>query len=288
MVSKSSKNCAWAIVLTSTNKYVKGILVIAKALQNLKSSYPLLVLYTPAVTEETVEQLRQAGCRMKSIKPIKPLGKTSYFTERFTDTWTKLAVWEQDEYDRLVLMDADMLPIQNMDELMEMEMPKGWIMACHACTCNPQKIKAYPDSWIPANCPYTGCNRSAPEPAATAQSYFNSGLIVLEPSRTTFDEIFGQLMAVEDLTVYLFPDQDFLNQIFDQKWVKLPYVYNALKTLAGTHEPMWDQKKVKNVHYILSKPWDADRDAQEPKDVYHDLYKLWWDADDSLSISQRA
>ncbi|KAL0076142.1 glycosyltransferase family 8 protein [Phycomyces blakesleeanus] len=286
MVSKATKNCAWVVVLTSTNKYVKGVIVIANALRQLKSSYPLLVLHTPAVTDQALDQLKEAGCHLKSIEPIKPPGKTSYFTERFTETWTKLAVWEQEEYDRLVLMDADMLPLQNMDELMEIPMPEGWIMACHACTCNPQKIKAYPDSWTPANCPYTGCTKSTPEPASTAQSYFNSGLIVLQPSQAKFDEILHQLMTVEDLTVYLFPDQDFLNQVFDQKWVKLPYIYNALKTLAGTHEAMWDQTKVKNVHYILSKPWDANRETpQEGEDVYYPLYRLWWNTYDSIQAN---
>lgn len=47
--------------------------------------------------------------------------------------------------------------------------------------------------------------------------------------------------------------------MFAGRWVGLPYIYNALKTLRweGVHDAIWRDDKVKNVHYILSpKPWD--------------------------------
>ena len=56
----------------------------------------------------------------------------------------------------------------------------------------------------------------------------------------------------------------------------LSYVYNALKTMRwkGVHDAIWQDDKVKNVHYILSpKPWDEKRDG-ERKDPLH---QWWWD-----------
>lgn len=156
MVPESNRipanRAAWAIVLTSSNKYVKGILAMAEALRRVRSRYPLLVLHTDAVTQPVLQLLKSSGCLLKQIDPVRPRGKASYFTPRFVETWTKLAVWNQDkEYDRLVLMDADMLPLQNMDELMTMQLEtRDTIAACHACTCNPQKIKAYPANWYAA------------------------------------------------------------------------------------------------------------------------------------------
>lgn len=44
-------------------------------------------------------------------------------------------------------MDADMLVRKNMDELMEMDLPDGWIAAAHACACNPLKLTHYPLDW---------------------------------------------------------------------------------------------------------------------------------------------
>lgn len=48
---------------------------------------------------------------------------------------------------RIVLLDADMLVKQNMDELMELPLEEGWIACTHACACNPRKFAHYPDDW---------------------------------------------------------------------------------------------------------------------------------------------
>ena len=46
-------------------------------------------------------------------------------------------------------MDCDMILLQNMDELMTLPLPsRDHIAAAHACTCNPRRIKSYPDDWL--------------------------------------------------------------------------------------------------------------------------------------------
>lgn len=82
------------------------------------------------------------------------------------------------------------------------------------------------------------------------------------------DKIYG----TNNLTSYTFPDQDFLNEVFNEKWVKLPYIYNALKTLPVTHPEMWRLEHVKNIHFILTrKPWDGEGED----DRY--LHNVWWE-----------
>src|ERR1700733_15032726 len=44
-------------------------------------------------------------------------------------------------------MDSDMIVMRNMDELMDFDLPEGWIAAAHACACNPRKLKHYPADW---------------------------------------------------------------------------------------------------------------------------------------------
>lgn len=91
------------------------------------------------------------------------------------------------------------------------------------------------------------------------------------------------LFHAKDLSIYNFPDQDFLNEIFKDRWTPLAYAYNALKTLRTAHSPMWRLGDVKNIHYILTKPWDVDPDS-EP-DIYFPLYQLWWNEYTSLPNS---
>ncbi|RUS18433.1 nucleotide-diphospho-sugar transferase [Endogone sp. FLAS-F59071] len=270
---------AWVTLLTHT-KYAVGVQVLARSLQKVQSQYPLVVLYTPAtISESVLNLLSRSGCITRPTQNILPEGKIDYMWDYYPDTWTKLRAWELDEFDRVVLLDADMLCMQNMDELLAMPLQEGWVAACHACTCNLAKISKYPADWTPENCGYTGCDKSASinAPPTSKKDYFNSGLIVIEPSKAAFDNIVQTLMATPDPNVFRFPDQDFLNVVYKGRWEPLPYIYNALKTLPSSHGPMWDIEHVKNAHYILTKPWDVDMaEAKENNDQFYDLYTLWW------------
>lgn len=64
------------------------------------------------------------------------------------------------EYDRVVLLDGDMLVRRNMDELMELELdgPEDEgdrvFAASHACACNPLKKSHYPKAWYLSFLPF--------------------------------------------------------------------------------------------------------------------------------------
>lgn len=46
-----------------------------------------------------------------------------------------------------MLLDSDQVILHNIDDMMTMELPKGWIAAAHACTCNPRKLPHYSKDW---------------------------------------------------------------------------------------------------------------------------------------------
>jgi lipopolysaccharide biosynthesis glycosyltransferase len=109
----------------------------------------------------------------------------------------------------------------------------------------------------------------------------NGGLQVVNPSQGTYDKISAQL-ASSTASSYDFADQSLLGDVFHGRWVAIPYIYNALKTLRwkGVHDAIWRDENVKNVHYILSpKPWDewaakqkGEDDSQKSQDPSH----AWW------------
>jgi hypothetical protein len=88
---------------------------------------------------------------------------------RFADTWTKLRAFElnefqvgwslqigdsrldQENFQRVVLLDSDMLIRRNMDELMDLPLQANQIAAAHVCACNPRKLAHYPKDWS-VNC----------------------------------------------------------------------------------------------------------------------------------------
>lgn len=86
----------------------------------------------------------------------------------------------------------------------------------------------------------------------------NSGLLVINPSIGAYNKITRALDMPELTSKYDFPDQDLLADIFAGRWVPLPYIYNALKTLRwkNVHDAIWRDGEVKVVHYIFAdKPW---------------------------------
>lgn len=99
----------------------------------------------------------------------------------------------------------------------------------------------------------------------------------MNPSKEVYDKIVGQLDTSATLD-YDFADQSLLGDLFHGRWVALPYIYNALKTLRwkGVHDAIWQDESVKNVHYILSpKPWDEWADGKT-RATTNDASHVWW------------
>ena len=270
---------AWAALLTQPG-YVTGVRALRASLERVGTAYPLVVVLTDGIGPEDRALLEADGCLLREVAPVRPPSglRDHYANARFAEVWTKLAVWRLTEFERLVVLDADMLVTQGMDELFDLALADGAIAACHACRCNPNRIPTYPASWTPAGCAYTYAAAHAGEPGTDAvevlDPYFNGGTLVLTPEEAVFDTLLAELAAVDDLSRYVFAEQDFLNEHFRGRWVALPYVYNALKTLPFQHPDLWDPAAVKNVHFIIDKPWEAPLD---PASRYHDLERLWWD-----------
>lgn len=176
-----------------------------------------------------------------------------------------------EEYDRVVQLDSDMMVLRNMDELMELELdPPGndgrgrkVYAASHACVCNPFKKPHYPKNWIPENCAFTSQHAHPDEaqkvgaPPTAGLGMPNGGLQVVAPSKAVYDLIL-QHLNTSAVAEYEFADQSLLGDLFSGRWVTLPYTYNALKTLRDVHKEIWRDDEVKNVHYILDKPWDGE------------------------------
>lgn len=277
----------WTTLITNT-KYLSGLLTLDYSLKKSGSQYPLVALCTDAVPPEGIAALEARKIPWRTIPYLLPSVPKEYTNDpRFYDCWSKLTPFNLTEYDRVVQMDSDMLVLKNMDELMELHLDspdmKGEgnrvYAASHACACNPLKKPHYPKTWIPENCAFTSqhgapeeAQHTGPPPTAGIGSP-NGGLVVVNPSKDVYEKILQTLKDGDLTDAYDFADQSLLGDRFHGRWVGLPYIYNALKTMRweGVHHQIWRDDEVKNVHYILSpKPWDEK--PSETKDEAH----RWW------------
>ena len=290
----------WTTLITNT-KYLSGLITLDYSLKKQGSKAPLVALWTDSFEEDGKEALKRRGIAMKKIEYLLPSVPKEYSNDpRFYDCWSKLAPFSLTEYDRVVQLDSDMLVLKNMDELLDLELDPPEMggdgnkvfAASHACACNPLKKPHYPKDWVPENCAFTsqhGDPDKAQKEGASPLAGIacpNGGLQVVNPSKGIFDKIV-QTLKDDTLTgSYEFADQSLLGERFHGRWVAIPYIYNALKTMRwkGVHDAIWRDDEVKNMHYILSpKPWDET--IETAKDETH---KWWIRTNDERKAEEKA
>ena len=226
---------AWLVFLTRTASYLPGILVLAHSLRKVKSRYPIVCAVDPLIAESDRALLRRAGIEVRETELLIPQRPpTRICAERFYDTWTKLRVFEFDDFDRLVMLDADMMVLRNMDELFEIDLPDNGngIVANHACVCNAPKTWA-PEYWyrpflshsILSNilssrrnedCAYSSKRNLAHTHSngKRTNTLLNSGLVVLKPSKKVYNDMVKFLNESPEVENFILPDQDFLAHWF--------------------------------------------------------------------------
>lgn len=112
----------------------------------------------------------------------------------------------------------------------------------------------------------------------------NSGTVVLRPSYALAEGLQAILLS-QDLSQWNFPDQDLLAAYFKDRWIPLPWYYNALRSLRNTHPVMWSDREIRCLHYIFpEKPWH-NRDL--PTDLLSQagfamMNRWWWERFDPL------
>jgi len=127
-----------------------GLLVMHRTLVSV-SKHQLIVLATDSLTASSRHAIEGAGITIHDIETLLPrkghIGFNPTF-DRFTDVWTKLRVFGLTEYERIIMIDSDMLFLRPMDELFDLDLPGlDWIGAAPACLCNPLKLDYYPKDW---------------------------------------------------------------------------------------------------------------------------------------------
>lgn len=281
----------WATLFTDA-RYLPCLAVFTESLARHGTRYPLVVMVPEHVDRATRALITKLGCVLRDIRywDVDVDVQNAMAFERFVHVWTKLRAFELTEYERVVLVDTDMLVRRNMDELMEWPLDDATqpaIAAGFACTCNPNRIPTYPRDWTPANCAYT--QQRAPEchrrplriraDAPRTHHQLNGGLVILTPSREQADAIASFIQKHPGrIAEYHFPDQDLLADLYRGRFVPLPWKYNALKKLRQCHPYVWSDDDVCNVHYILDKPWCTGWPGPPEADEDAHLHGWWWDA----------
>jgi glycogenin glucosyltransferase len=221
---------AYVTMLCGGDRYVPGAEVLGRSLRASGTRAELVLLATADVTRVGRARLRAQGWSIRDVAPIPSPHPEAHMLPRFADVFTKLRAWELEEFDRVVLLDADTLVLRNVDELFDRP-----------------AFAAAPDFFLPDR--------------------FNSGVVVLAPSRATFADMVQALDGEAGAEGYDGGDQGFLNAYF-ANWYSMPrehrlpvgyntpnFIFQFLHGHPTVRERV--EREVKILHYLVQKPWLA-------------------------------
>ena len=157
--------------------------------------------------------------------------------------FTKIALWQQTQFRKIVYIDADVVALRAMDELFQLD----------------ASFAAAPDIGWP-DC-------------------FNTGLMLLLPNTGDYRGL--QTMAASG-TSFDGADQGLLNEYFGNRpWHRLSFTYNCTPSSSYQYEPAYRhfRSNISATHFIgKDKPWQKGRNAinANGSGVYKELLGSWW------------
>ena len=156
-------------------------------------------------------------------------------------TFTKINLWRQTQFRKIIYIDADVVALRAPDELFEL----------------PDTFAAAPDvGWPDA---------------------FNSGVMVLSPNMGEYWALKTLAGAGDSFDG---ADQGLLNQYYEHKpWKRLSFTYNCTPSANYQYEPAYRyyKHKISMVHFIgADKPWKGARNSDAPPSAYQELSARWW------------
>ncbi|KAI8021654.1 Galactinol synthase 1 [Camellia lanceoleosa] len=277
---------AYVTFLAGTGDYVKGVVGLAKGLRKVKSAYRLVVAILPDVPEEHREILRSQGCIVHEIEPIyPPENHVQFAMAYYVINYSKLRIWNFEEYSKMVYLDADIQVFENIDHLFDMA--DGYFYAVMDCFC--EKTWSHSAQYSIGYCQQ--CPEKVTWPAEMGSPpplYFNAGMFVYEPSRLTYESLLQTLRITPPTP---FAEQDFLNMFFQHKYKPIPPIYNLVLAMLWRHRENIELEKVKVVHYCAagSKPWRyTGKEVNMDREDIKMLVAKWWDVYNDESLDFKA
>lgn len=107
------------VTFLGTDNFLPGVLALNTSLKKHNKTYPLLVLTTDLVSPESIATLNRRNIKHKYVERIKNPNILKDDERNFKHMYTKLRIFELEEFDKVVYIDADMLVCCNIEELFD-------------------------------------------------------------------------------------------------------------------------------------------------------------------------
>lgn len=154
--------------------------------------------------------------------------------------FTKINLWRQTQFRKIVYVDADMVAYRAPDELFAL----------------PHAFSAAPDIGWP--------------------DIFNTGLMVLTPN---MGDYYAMMAMAQRGISFDGADQGLLNMYFKNNFNRLSFTYNVTPSAHYQYVPAYKhfQSSINLVHFIgAEKPWVQGRDTSTGSSPFDQMVGRWW------------
>jgi lipopolysaccharide biosynthesis glycosyltransferase len=179
---------------------------------------------------------------------------------RDTILWAKMRVWQLEDYEKVIMLDADLLILRNVDELFQLPELSGTPLL------DPrEKIQFFKTAEYGLR-QRNKIDRKKPTGLQEGWSGLNSGVTVVQPSNKTFTDMLNELSIIPNRPCC--PSQEFIYNFFEERkrYYRIPFVYNTRVLSEGSPQP---SSNTKIYHFVGSKPW-------KKRDPQNMLNAIWW------------
>ncbi|KAK7967418.1 uncharacterized protein PG986_001695 [Apiospora aurea] len=241
------------LTLLMNDTYLPGALVLGHSLRDGGTSKKLGALVTlDTVAAEAITQLKASFSNTNKhgmydyiipvprIKNPKPSNLSLMNRTDLHSAFTKINLWKQTSFRKIVYLDADIVAYRAPDELFDIAQP----------------FSAAPDIGWP--------------------DLFNTGVMVLKPNPGDY----YALMAMAERGIsFDGADQGLLNMHFKNNCNRISFSYNVTPSAHYQYVPAYRhfQSSINMVHFIGSdKPWFQGRYATTGSGVFDEMTGRWW------------
>nr|XP_036582817.1 Glycogenin-1-like protein 1 [Colletotrichum truncatum]KAF6791608.1 Glycogenin-1-like protein 1 [Colletotrichum truncatum] len=243
MASLRGSEQVYATLLLN-DTYLPGALVLAHSLRDAGTSRQLVVLVTlDTVSAEVITELKAVYDQVIPVPRIRNDRPANLYLMNRPDlhsAFTKVNLWKQTQFSKIIYIDADVVAYRAPDELFDIAAP----------------FSAAPDIGWP--------------------DLFNTGVMVLSPNMGDY----YALMAMAERGIsFDGADQGLLNMHFKNTYNRINFTYNVTPSAHYQYLPAYRhfQSSINMVHFIgPDKPWFQGRQPSKGDSPFEEMVGRWW------------
>ena len=295
---------AYVTVLYGNNIYLAGALVLGYSLVRTKTEFDRVILVTPDVSELYRGFLKKIYTHIISIEYVET--NPSLFVEgtRFREVFTKLSCIGLIQYQKIILLDIDMIVTKNIDHVFKLSAPAASLKHFNlpygqkvpsSMICQDNRLVGKPCSGRQPEaglspCRGKPCSGRQPEAGLSpCRGSINAGFMLLEPNLEEWNDIQQDILS-EHTHRFKYPEQEYISLRYCNKWTAITFNYNFQFGLTKRVKKLhYKADDIYVIHYSSSyKPWNllvTDEISIEEKafsERHKKYYDLWMAAYNSI------